>query len=97
MEKINLLRQAGFLPDGQIFGAEYINSTGAKSSVPDKIDWTYKVDPTGKDLVQCVEEDEATCKVIRSPAINRYSHQEEKPMEMPYYVYEVEARVDSSD
>lgn len=96
-EKLVLLRKAGFLGYGQEFRYEYVNSGGGRSPVPDKIDYTYKVEPTGHDVVPSVEVDEFTDEVIRSPSINPYSGKEDPPSKVPYYVYECESRVDSSD
>jgi hypothetical protein len=96
-ELLRRLQETGAIGNGQEFSCWYVDHTGQKVSVPDTIDWTFKPEPTGKDLVPCVEMDPETKKILRSPSINPYSGLPDQPHEEGYYVYECEVRVDSSD
>jgi len=96
-EALNRLREAGFLGYGQEFTCLYVQPDGKKVRPPEKVDWRTKVEATGADDVPCSEVHEDTNEVIRTPSINPYSGKEDVPTKIPYYVYECEDRVDSSD
>lgn len=96
-KEIMMLRTAGFLGSGQEFTYHQLTSLGTKSNLPSEIQWPLKVEPTGSDRVECSEVDEATGKIIRSPSYNPYTGRLDEAVDMPYYVYVCEDRVDSSD
>lgn len=103
-KELFLLRDAGFLGYGQEFYCYFEKADGSKVGVPSEKDWLpqqYKTgkgpEPTGIDIVPCVEVDDRTGKVLNIKYINTYSGKEVQPTEIGYYVYHCESRVDSSD
>jgi len=96
-DQIMALREAGFLGYGQEFSFTYKNADGSRGAVPDKVDWKIKVEPTASDTVQCVEVDDRTGEVLRTPSINPYTGEPDGTTEISYFVYECESRVDSGD
>ena len=50
-----------------------------------------KEEPAGFDTVPCIDEETG------EPAVNKYSGKPYEPIEIPYYQYKVEHRVDSGD
>jgi hypothetical protein len=98
-EQLQALRDSGFLGSGQEFYIRGLKNPegGLDMTIPEKADWKYKPTPTGCDTVPCSEVDDATGKVLKCPSINPYSGKEDGPTQIPYYVYEIESRVDSSD
>lgn len=97
-DKIAALRDLGLLGYGQEYCARYQHADGlvALPTVDKYGAMQAHVAPSGVDVVQGREFDESG-RFVRSPGINPYSHKEYEPVEMPYYVYAVERRVDSSD
>lgn len=93
------LREAGFIGYGQEFTILHRKADGSVQPVPDRLDWrsVRDVEPTGFDNVPCVDIDDRTGEVVRNPSVNSYSGRERSPARVPYYVYECEDRIDSSD
>lgn len=85
LDQLELLRDAKLLGYGQEFIVH--SKTGAESI------------PTGEDVVPCTVIDEYSGKVLDEPPINPYTNPpaEYPPQRCPFYVYEIERRVDSSD
>lgn len=95
-KEIDALRNAGFLGVGQEFTYHQLTPTGGRATPPTEIRWPLKVDPTGHDRVECAEIDDESGKVIRCPSYNEYAGKLDEAINMPYYVYLCEDRVDSS-
>lgn len=97
MAALRNIRKAGCLGYGQEFYAKLMGPDGSRSSIPEKLDYpeNTKVIPTGVDSVICVEVRDG--KRVDGVAVNPYSKEPYKPMTVPYFVYECENRVDSSD
>jgi hypothetical protein len=86
------LREAGVLGYGQEVFYRFVTAEGHRIHVPLDEDTSPS---TGVDVIQAAEID-STGAVVRCPALNAYSGLECKPIEAPFYVYDVENRVDSS-
>lgn len=97
-EDLSALRLIGLLGCGQEFIANYITCDGKKEQLPIKVDWKTIIEPTGVDVVQCVEVDNKTGKPTSDePAICPYTEKPYPPHKIPYFIYECESRADSSD
>lgn len=92
------LRDIGCMVYGQEFYVKQVDEAGKLLPVSVSLDWhgRSKVAPSGHDVVECVEVNYKG-EVIACPGINPYSKEPYKPMRIPYYVYQCESRVDSSD
>lgn len=98
-EQINALRNAGFLGYGQEFHIRGQQVDGQMAPVPAKLDWQTrpKIKPSGMDKVAARVRDRATGNWLDEPPVNQYTGQPTPDQDMPYFVYVVESRVDSSD
>ncbi len=92
LKDLSRLRECGFLGYGQEFISSYLTKEGSKIGVPDTLDWrTAKdVEPTGYDEVGLTDIKEETWEVV-GPSNSHHK------TSLPYYIYEIESRVDSSD
>lgn len=81
LEQLQALRAAGFIGSGQYF------------TIVSKCDGSEE--PAGHDEAPCVVEVDG--KVTDEPAINELSGVPYKPIQQPYFVYEIDSRCDSSD
>jgi len=92
MEDLTSLRNAGMFMSGQEFICRYVTHDGKKAPVPAKLDWMTVKDvvPTGSDEVGLTLVKEDTWEII-GPSKNKMT------TSIPYYVYDIECRVDSSD
>jgi len=98
-EDIGNIRKADLIGHGQEF---YISGQliGEKLiPVPATLEWKSMRDvaPSGMDSVEAKIYDDATGALIPGVATNQYTKKPLDPMDMPYYVYVTEDRVDSSD
>lgn len=94
--KLEALRAAGFLGLGQEFFIHgQLAPDGSVQDLNNERAATWA--PTGNDVVECSEVDDATGEVVRQPSINPYTNKPDVPGLFPYYTYRVESRVDSSD
>ena len=91
------LKDAHFISDGQEFYCKFVKANGDRVPVPEDMDWRQKIEPTGIDIVLCLEIDEKTGDVLNTNPINKYTGKPYGTTEIGYYVYEVETRVDSGD
>lgn len=100
MEDIKKIRDAGLIGYGQEFYVRGQLVDQKLVAVPPSLDWKTSGDvvPSGKDIVEARVYDDATGALLPDiKAVNEYTKEPLKPMEMPYYVYVTEDRVDSSD
>ena len=91
------LRDAHIIANGQEFYCKLVTASGERVPVVEELDWRNKIEPTGKDIVPCVEVNERTGEVLNTNPVNKYTGKPYGTTEYGYYVYEVETRVDSSD
>ena len=78
------------LSSEQIAGLRKLHLLGSGQMFSVNSQCDGKEEPAGHDTVQCVDEEGKV-------AMNRYSGKLYKPREEPYFVYNTETRVDSSD
>lgn len=99
LEDIDNIRKAGLIGYGQTFYTRGQLIGEKLVPVPATLDWksTRDVTPSGMDSVEAKIYDDATGVHIPGVATNQYTKEPLKPMDMPYYVYVTEDRVDSSD
>ncbi len=101
MEDIFKIRGTGFIGGGQHFSVLGQVVPGEKKMlvpVPAKLDWQSDVSESGSDLVEAIMIDAVTGNVIPDVVpTNQYTKEPLKPLEMSYYVYLTEDRVDSGD
>lgn len=84
------LRGIGLIGYGQEHSFLHVTKDGKRLPV------TANAEPTGIDMVACIEFDRATGKTVRANAINPYTGEPYPPHEGPYWTYECHDRVDSS-
>lgn len=99
-ESFTSLRKVGVLGYGQelIVKQVFIDNESLKfndSKLPEKIDWKTKVAASAYDTIACVDIDDITGQI--TPAINPSNKQPYPDKQFPFYVYEAEDHVDSSD
>lgn len=89
---LQALQTIGVLDAGQEFYGRQVTADDDRVTVPPVLDWRTRstVVASGFDTVPCVEVDAETGKVIR--ILEAF-----KPSRSPFFVYECECRVDSSD
>ena len=113
MEDLYRIRECGFLGYGQEFiCSQVIGDTearvperfnpgkyvvGYRGDEDEKFPKSDTVKPSGMDKVPARMFHRRTGELIPGEARNRYTGEALEPMEMPYYVYRCESRVDSSD
>lgn len=99
LSKKNLmaLREAGFLGSGQEFMIHgQVMEDGSLHPVVEQLGFKPAV-PSGRDTVECAEIDDMTNVVVARPSMNPYTNEPDVPSLVPYYTYNIESRVDSSD
>ena len=94
---LKALSEAGVLGYGQEFGVMYATAAGGSEPVPETVEWNTRPEPTGWDDVPAVQVVRGTTTPTGAPAINTYTGLPYGPQRMPFYVYNVVRRVDSSD
>lgn len=95
LASLQAIRGAGALVMGQEFYCHQIVD-GKRVGVPAKITWQDKVEPSGLDEVPCSVLDIYGRPIPGEVAVN-YRSEPIPPTKLPYYTYECESRVDSSD
>lgn len=96
MKNFEVLREAGVMDVGQNMDVHVLSEDGSRKPAPPRLDGSTKVVPTGFDVVNHVEID-ALGNVINENPINPISLTPYHPGRFPYYEYECEFTIDSSD
>ncbi len=100
MEDIKKIRDTGLIGHGQEFYIRGQLIDNKLVPVPPSLDWKTSGDvaPSGREMIEARVYDDATGALLPDVlAVNEYTKEPLKPMEMSYYVYVTEDRVDSSD
>jgi hypothetical protein len=99
MEDLTQLRKLGFISDGQEFRATQVIGS-EHLAVPQSFknyDESSKVPFSATRKVPCILRNRRTGETIHGVPVHELTRKPVEPVDMGYYVYRVESRVDSGD